>query len=141
MDQSDMLADERWGTDLAEVLLACPTATAADEIALLRNGYSAIADAAALSPGFFAGLPSEARFEALLACGAAESAAIALLPAHAGYMLSRGGNGRHIGSVFMAGCGEHTVEGNTAALSIMAALLSACHALLTLQTGPGELLN
>lgn len=141
MNRSGSLADVRWGTDLAKVLLACPTATAADEIVLLRNGYAAIADAATLNPDILGGLPSSAGFEALLACGAAESAAIALVPAHAGYMLSRGGNGRHIGSVFIAGCGEHTVEGNTAALSIMAAMLSACHALLSLQTGPGEMLN
>ncbi|MFT4025775.1 MAG: hypothetical protein QM676_03075 [Novosphingobium sp.] len=136
-----MIGDAAWGRGLAELVQALPGAAADDQAALLRKGFGAIADAAALNPAFFADLPSTQRFETLLASGAFESAAVAVIPAHAGYMLSRGGNGRHIGSVFMTGCGEHTVEGNTAALSIMAAMLSACHALLTLQTGPGELLN
>jgi hypothetical protein len=130
MDRSEFLGDARGATALADVLMACPTATAADELALLRQGYAAINRAVMSNPGVFAQLAPAAKFEAMLACGALESAAIALIPRRAGFMLSRGGDGRHIGSVFMIECGEHTVVGNTAALTVMAAALSACHALL-----------
>lgn len=141
MDSSELYSEAPWEHGLAELVQACPGATADEEIWLLRKGYAAITKASALNPGLFEGLPSTARFEKMLACGAPESAALSLIPQQAGFMLSRGGNGRHIGSVFMAECGEHTLEGNTAALAIMAASLSAFHALLDRLHPRAELLN
>jgi hypothetical protein len=136
MDTSEPFGEARWGLGLAELVRACPGATVEDEIRLLRQGHSAIMKAAALNPGLFEGVPGAARFEGMLVCGAPESAALSLVPRHAGFMLSRGGNGRHIGSVFTE-CGEHMQEGNTAALAIMAATLSAFHAMLG-RLGPRE---
>jgi hypothetical protein len=65
--------------------------------------------------------------EMMLAAGAAESAALALIPPQAGYMLSRGPNGVHLASVFMPGAGqeEYCAEGDTAALALLAAFVSA----------------
>jgi hypothetical protein len=141
MDRSEMLAGPHWGSGLAELITTLPQATVADEVALLRKGYGAITEVAATTPALFDALPSTARFETLLACGALESATFALIPHSAGYMLSRGGNGCHIGSVFLAECGEHTVQANTPALAMMAAILSACQSLLHPQKARTELLN
>lgn len=141
MDRSEMLAGPQWGSGLVELITTLPHATVADEVALLRKGYDAIAEVAAMTPALFGGLPSLSRFETLLACGALESATFSLIPRSAGYMLSRGGNGCHIGSVFMAECGEHTVQANTPALAVMAAILSACQSLLHPQQARAELLN
>jgi hypothetical protein len=135
MDSSELFGEARRGLGLAELVQACPGATVDDEIRLLRQGHSAIMKASASNPGLFEGIPGAARFEGMLVCGAPESAALSLVPRQAGFMLSRGPNGRHIGSVFMTECGEHRLEGNTAALAIMAATLSAFHALLG-QIGP-----
>ncbi len=129
------------GTRFAQVLLACADATAADAAPLLRMCYSAIAEELALTAADLVELPPIGQFEAMLLCGAPESAALALLPRHASFILSRGANGRHLGSVFMAECGEHTVEGNTAALAVMAATLSAWTDLLRAQTVRPEQLN
>lgn len=140
MNTNEHLREARRGTGLAQVLLACSAATAADAAPLLRKGYAAVAEELALTAVNFATLPPPAQFEAMLLCGALESAALALLPRNASFMLSRGTNGRHLGSVFMPECGEHTAEGNTAALAVMAATLSAWRDLLRAQTArPGRL--
>lgn len=141
MNADEPFIARRWGTGLAHVLLACPTATAADEVSLLRKGYAAIAEAGALTAVYFKELPPAATFEAMLLCGALESAALSLLPRGASFMLSRGASGRHLGSVFMTECGEHTAEGNTAALAMMAAALSAWRKLLPAQAADRDLWN
>lgn len=65
--------------------------------------------------------------EMMLAAGAGESAALALVPPQAGYMLSRGPNGVHLASVFMPGAPreEYMAEGDTGALALLAAFVSA----------------
>lgn len=130
MNIDELPVEARQGTGIAQVLLACSVATAANAAPLLRKGYAAIAEELALTAVNFAELPPPAQFEAMLLCGALESAALTLLPRNASFMLSRGANGRHLSSVFMAQCGEHTVEGNTAALAMLAATLSAWRELL-----------
>lgn len=75
-------------------------------------------------------LPCTSAFEAMLVCCAPESAALSLIPSRAGYMLSRGEGGVHLGSIFLPECGEHTAECGTAALAILAATLSAWRAML-----------
>lgn len=126
---------------LGLVILACPMACAGDEQALLRQGYAAILDASAFDPGLAEGLPCTAKFEAMLVSGTAESAAMALIPHWAGFMLSRGEGGNHIGSIFMLECGEHTAECGTAALALLAATLPACSALLGRHGNCSRLLN
>jgi hypothetical protein len=116
-------------------------ACAGDEPELLRHGYTAIVDASAFDPALAKDLPCTAKFEAMLVCGAPESAAMALVPHRAGFMLSRGDGGNHICSIFMAECGEHTAECGTAALALLAATLSACTALLGRHGDRERLLN
>ncbi|MBU3991608.1 MAG: hypothetical protein KKA12_03510, partial [Alphaproteobacteria bacterium] len=70
--------------------------------------------------------PARARVEALLAAGAPESAALALIGGSAGYMLSRGGDGQHLASVVLPGRGEEvTAGGDTLALALIGALALA----------------
>lgn len=129
------------GIGIAQVLRACQAATAVDAAPLLRKGYAAIAEELAMTPANLAELPPPAQFEAMLLCGALESAALALLPRNASFMLSRGANGRHLGSVFMAECGERTVEGKTVALALVAATLSAWRELLNSGAARPDRLN
>ena len=130
MSTDELFVETGRGTGLAQVLLACQGAAPGDAAALLRKAYAAVTEELAFTPVLIGDLPPPGQFEAMLLCGALESAALALLPQNASFMLSRGANGRHLGSVFMAECGEHTVEGNTAALAVMAATLSAWRELL-----------
>jgi hypothetical protein len=125
MNANELSIGSARGAGITQVLLACSAATATDAAPLLRKGYAALAEELSLTPDDFAELPPRGQFEAMLLCGGVESAALALLPRNASFMLSRGANGRHLGSVFMPECGEHTVEGSTAALALMAATLSA----------------
>lgn len=138
---TNALLGEARRVGLAQVLVACSAADAADTAPLLRQGYAAIAEELAFSAAGHAELPPVAQFEAMLLCGALESAALALLPRNASFMLSRGANGRHLGSVFVAECGEHTIEGKTAALAMAAATLSAWHSLLKSAVALPERLN
>lgn len=75
--------------------------------------------------------------ETMLAAGAGESAALALVPRQAGYMLSRGPNGVHLASIFMPGARreEYTAEGDTAALALLAAFVA------TVRDAAGHLLS
>lgn len=130
MDRSNHAAPLRWEAGLAELILACPQACSGDETTLLRQGYAAIVDAGIFDPVLAEDIPGPTAFEAMLVCCAPESAALSLIPRRAGFMLSRGEGGVHIGSIFMPECGEHTAECSTAALAILAATLSACRALL-----------
>lgn len=141
MDRSDHVAAPRWEAGLTELMLACPMACAGDEPELLRQGYAAIIDASVFDPALAEGLPCTAKFEAMLVCGAPESAAMTLIPHRAGFMLSRGEGGNHICSIFMLECGEHTAECGTAAMALLAATLSACTALLGRHGDRGRLLN
>lgn len=130
MDRNEHGVGVRWAAGLAELILACPKGCPGDEASLLRQSYAAIIDAAMFDPALVADLPGTATFEAMLASCAHESAALSLIPSRAGYMISRGEGGVHIGSIFLQECGEHTAECGTAALAILAATLSAWRAML-----------
>ncbi|MDE2302777.1 MAG: hypothetical protein KGK11_09485 [Sphingomonadales bacterium] len=99
---------------LAALARSALVAEAGDGEAILLHA------AALLKPG--------AHFGRLLASGALESAALALLPGEAGYMLSRGANGCHVASVALAS--ESTAEAASAALALVAALAGALAAAL-----------
>ena len=69
------------------------------------------------------------RIPALLAARATESAALALVPEEAGYMLSRGSSGWHVASFVLPGLeDEVTAEGPTMALALVGAIASALRA-------------
>ncbi|MEO5587140.1 MAG: hypothetical protein ABIQ81_05555 [Novosphingobium sp.] len=141
MSTNELSGGLRRGTDLAQVLLACQAATPADASHLLRKAYAAVAEELAMTAAFFGELPPPGQFEAMLLCGALESAALTLLPRGASFMLSCGSNHCHLGSVFMPECGEHTAEGTTAALALMVATLSAWRELLHAPTARPSRLN
>lgn len=81
--------------------------------------------------------------ETMLAAGATESAALALVPHHAGFMLSRGRNGLQLASIFVSGTAreEYTAEGDTIALALLAALVSAARDIAMLPQADGKRLN
>jgi hypothetical protein len=67
----------------------------------------------------------------LLPAGAVESAALALVPEEAGYMLSRGNGGWHLASFVLPGLDEEiTAEGPTMALALIGAMAGALRAAL-----------
>jgi len=71
-------------------------------------------------------LPTVTGLEAMLACGAQESAALALLPKGASYLLSRGEDDTCLASVILPLTGEEvTAEGDSPALALTAALLAS----------------
>ncbi len=128
MTRDDQTGAIQWEHDLTGMVTACLDASTADEMLVLRKVYSLMASAPDRCSALIDTLPLHNNFEAMLASGSPESAAVSLIPAHAGYMLSRGANGRCMGSVFMPGLqDEHTAEASTAALALLSAALSALH--------------
>ena len=112
-----------WNRLVAALAAAAAGAEAAEEARLLREALALLALAPANLATRFARLPRRAGLEAMLASGAGESAAIALLPADAGFIVSRGGNGVHLASVIFDGLdGEVAAEGATLGLALVAAL-------------------
>jgi hypothetical protein len=119
------LAEAYWRMRLEELGLACRISEAAGQSDGVREAFDLLMLA---PPGHYLHLLpqlAEAKLEAMLAAGAYESAALALLPKNAGYMLSQGPNGEHIASVFLpASEQEMTAGGATAALALVAALMA-----------------
>lgn len=102
-----------WSAEFAELAYACAAADAGQAGALL-------AAAGRLLGGEPDGL------DALLAAGGADAAALRLVEARAGYMLSRGIGGSHVATVVLDGhSGETSAEGASAALALLGALAAA----------------
>ncbi len=119
-------AQGSWFDNLCEVELACAGSFASEENRRLREAYALFAKAP--SPDLLTGisLPEANQFEMLLHAGAADSAAFALIGAEAGFMLSRGPEGRYLASVILPGHAEEASAGaETAALAIVGALALA----------------
>ena len=71
-------------------------------------------------------MPNAKTLEALLALGAHESAALALMGDDSAFMLSRGTNGNCLASVMLPDSLEEMVaEGSTLALALLCAFLSS----------------
>ena len=119
------LAEAYWRMRLEELGLACQISEAAGQSDGVREAFDLLMLA---PPGQHLHLGprlAEAKVEAMLAAGAYESAALALLPQSAGYMLSQGPNGEHLASVFLLESErEMTAGGATAALALVAALMA-----------------
>lgn len=115
-----------WADRLADLTGACSTAFARDEARYLRAFHALLR--AAPSAELIAGLaiPDAARFGALIVASACDSAALSLLGASCGYMLSRGNEGEHMASVILPGqIEECTASGDSLALALVAALATA----------------
>ena len=123
------LAEAYWRMRLEELGIACRISEAAGEADGVREAFDLLMLA---PPGHHLHLGpklapklAEAKVNAMLAAGAFESAALALLPHSAGYMLSRGPSGEHLASVFLSESErETTAAGATAALALVAALMA-----------------
>jgi hypothetical protein len=120
------LSEPRWFAGVDGLIDDLRDGHGAQQTILLREAmHLMIAAPAPLATWLGAVVDVEA-METMLAAGAAESAALALIPLHAGYMLSRGPNGVNLASVFLPGPGEeeYSAEADTAALALLAAFVS-----------------
>lgn len=134
MEENDLILSTapNWADRLSEVALACSGAFACEETQNLRACHSLLRSLPESVLPWVKTLPAAERFEALLQAGAEESAALALLGDHCGYMLSRGAMGEALATVALPGAAsECTANGETLALAIAAALAQAlgeaCH--------------
>ena len=106
-----------WRERLGHFLASCTVSGPADQPARLREACGLFPDAAG---------PAGQALEAMIAAHAYDSAALALIGERAGYTLSRGGNGVCLASIYLPGCHtEHTCEGDTPALALLAAAATA----------------
>ena len=115
-----------WRERVSELCAACVDASPAEGPARLRECLALLTLAPEAGFAGAAGLPTVARIEAMLACGAQESAALALLPKGASYLLSRGADDVCLASVVLPLTAEEvTAEGATPALALLAALTAS----------------
>lgn len=119
------LTEAYWRLRLEELALACRTSEAAGQSDGVREAFDLLM---LTPPGPTARLRprmAEAKIEAMLAADAYESAALALLPQNAGFMLSQGPSGEHLATVILPESDqEMTAGGATAALALVAALMA-----------------
>jgi hypothetical protein len=115
-----------WYTRIAELAERLCDGGVQEEPACLREAIALFSAAPAGQKGRFARLPSTQVLEMLIAADAGESAALALLPQDAAYIVSRGTNGIHLASVMLDGIDEEVAaEASTAGLAILAAFAGA----------------
>lgn len=120
------MTTSEWRLRLAELCQASALAECGEEDGLLRQGHALLANLPDQRSTLADHLPPMARFEALLAAGAYDSAALALMPEAGSYMLSRGGEGGAMASVLLPGMEEEmTSEAESPALALMSALAAA----------------
>lgn len=130
-----MLADE-WRQALADLCRQAAAADAEDQADFLRVARTLLAVSPDDQAHRFADLPSRAGFEILLAAQAWESAALALLPDTAGYLLSRSGDGVAIASLVLPECSEDVcAEASSPALAMVSALAGAIMAAVVTHAG------
>lgn len=102
-----------WSSDFAELAYACAAADAGQAGALIAAACRLLGC-------------ERASNDALVAAGGADAAALRLVEARAGYMLSRGVGGTHVATVVLDGQGAETsAEGASAALALLGALAAA----------------
>ena len=120
------MARSLWRERVSELCAACVDALGPEAPARLREGLALLSLAPEAASQGADGLPKVAGFEAMLACGALESAAMALLPKGASYLLSRGEDDTCLASVILPlSTEEVTAEGANPALALLAALLAS----------------
>lgn len=105
-------------TALADLGFACAWAAPDDAGDLLRAAVDLIGKSGAV--------PSAATIDTLIAAGAHDALALALVEPRAGYMLSHAPGGKHLATVVVSEAGaEFSAEGQSAALALLGALASA----------------
>lgn len=120
-----MTASE-WRLRLAQLCQDSALAEAGEEDAMLRLGHALLANLPDPHCALGDHLPPAARFEALLAAGAHDSAAFALVPEAGSYIVSRAGEGGCMASVMLPGMEEErTSQGESLALALVSALAAA----------------
>jgi hypothetical protein len=123
--KATMTASE-WRLRLAQLCQDSALAEPGEEDAMLRLGHTLLVNLPDPHSALGDHLPPAARFEALLAAGAHDSAAFALVPEAASYIISRAGEGGCIASVMLPGMEEEmTSEGESPALALVSALAAA----------------
>lgn len=121
------LSEPRWLSGMDGLIEDLCAGRSGQQTMLLREAMHLMLGAPQPLAAWLGAIIDVEAMEMMLAAGAGESAALALVPPQAGYMLSRGPNGVHLASVFMpdARKEEYTAEGDTAALALLAAFVSA----------------
>lgn len=121
------LSEPRWLAGIDGVIEDLYAGRSIQQSVLLRETMHLLMAAPAPLASWLGPVADVEAVERMLASGAEESAALALIPRQASYMLSRGPDGIHLASVFMPGAGheEYSAEGDTAALALLAALVTA----------------
>lgn len=115
-----------WQARMEDFLYDCAASAASEQADRVREAAHLFARSQADGLGLAVPSPDVAAIEAMVDCGAIESAALALLSPDAGFLLSRGGNGVCLASIVLPdGSEEVTAEGSTMALALLAALVSA----------------
>lgn len=107
--------DPRRDRNLQRFVQLCATNTAVDQLSRLRDALTLAKTTRSLD-----------MVEVMIAAGAFESAALAVIGDQATWMLSKGGEGRCLASLILPGMSEEvTSEGATPALALLGAWASA----------------
>ena len=123
---SPAMTASQWRMALAQLCQDSAEAEPGQEEAMLRLVHALLANLPDASSALGDHLPPAARFEALLAAGAYDSAAFALVPELGSFIVSRAGEGGAMASVMLPGMEEEmTSEAETPALAMISALAAA----------------
>jgi hypothetical protein len=126
VDLSHGITRAEWRLRMAQLCAACADADAEDEGSMLDRAAALMALEPALATGHADHLPPRARMQALLQLGAHDSAAMALVPEGASWLISQSGDGGSIASVLLPGMAEElTAQAPSPALALVAALSAA----------------
>jgi len=126
-----------WRRRIDALAFASACAETGEEARHLRAFHALVVDAPAV--GLLGGVaaPSARRLEALIDCGAGESAALAFVDRDTGCMVSRGADGFHMASIALpGGTAEASARGATMALAVLAALSAAIGNLAAMAPAP-----
>ncbi len=116
-----------WRAHLRALAAECDASAIEEQGERIRDAWQLLASAPqASSDAQSFSLPPSDAIEAMIEAEAFESAALSLISADMGFLLSRGGNGLAIASVVLPGGEEdHTASGASPALALLGALALA----------------
>lgn len=126
MNDQTAAAIGAWQEQLAEIAFNCAAASADEAADLVLATRDVLAGAPGEWGRRFAGLPDRAALIALLAAGAASTAALSLVEGRAGFLLSQAQAGCPMATVVIEGLtGEASAEGDCLATALLGALTAA----------------
>jgi len=115
-----------WRRQLAELALACAGSCQAEEMQRVGDLWRLMVRAPDRAAIRGLQLPDAARLKLLMETGAGETAALALIGADCGYLLSRGGTGQFLASIALPGAADETsASGDSLALAVVGAVALA----------------